>query len=72
MATREGPAWPHGRDLHGHTVETCMATQERPAWPHRDKNGLHGHTTTRKPREARKQRKGDDRQTGNIEGKRSE
>ena len=37
-------SWPHGRDLHGHTVEACMAAQKRPAWPHRDKNGLHGHT----------------------------
>ena len=25
----------HSRDMHGHTVETCMATQQRPAWQHR-------------------------------------
>ena len=35
LATREGPAWQHRRDLLGNTIETCLATQERPAWPHR-------------------------------------
>ena len=27
MATWVRPAWPHGKDLHGHTIETCMAKE---------------------------------------------